>query len=274
MPTSPGYSYFKTYGVEPWKAIAGKDDGGAEVTGDNLIITLWRITEKVTEGDEILADMFGPILTPLDVVDTTPDSQKAAFVQSMHGRVGAQFQLFVGDDALWNADAPGEESFEGLLAVCAPPTELKQQLANSVEFIGGTPSGDPSEPLPVENYNFLKPQSGQFSWEMRNTVCFNPNARIDPGGGDSLQTGQYVPLNVTDAGDGWDETFIPLLKTNGADGETPEFFDMKTTAGAQECIAAVNAGKFFVPAMIPILGFAGSDGTAYEIRWPYSASRG
>jgi hypothetical protein len=258
-----------TYGVERYIEIAGTN-GGADVTHDNLIITMWQAEDKLSDAD--IPIVLGDILVPLYAVEAgpeaVPENQRPAFQQGMHGRVGSQFQLWVdGFGGTWG-------DFEGIMLVLNPPQELKQQLANSVEFLGGTPSFGADLPIPPANYNYLKPQMGQFAERFEMGGTFGPMTKIPvlidvPA---SIQWGSYVPVNFFDVGAGTDPGYIPLLRTSGADGVTPEFFDMTTEAGAQACIAAVNEGNFFIPAILPIETDAIA--TYYEINWPYSASRG
>jgi len=243
----PLYNYIPLFGVEPFIEIPGTN-GGARVTAQELIITLWQVEAK---GDVNSPIVFSDIVIPRYVKDSVPENEQPYYLQGMHGRVSSRIFL----------DNNGDGDFGPFLcAVLNPPQELKQQLANSVIFNGG-------DPLDLASYTFLKSQQGCFTWRsvVGDTSRFSQNNYLEDFA--NFQVGSLIPGSLFAAPD---NAFVPLLSTNGADGVAPVPFDMTTEQGAQEAIQAVNRGNFYVPFIFTDDG----DAVYRDIYWPYSASRG
>ena len=255
---SPDYSYIPTFGVEDYIAVPDTN-GGARVTNDNLVITQWMLTDFDGYA-EIEFDARG-ILIPRSVDIAVGADQRPAFELGMKGRVGSRWFL----DAL-----RANPSIDLALAVLEPPQELKQQLANSVIYNPNNLDPAPN-PLDVTSYRFLKTHQGQFAWKFAVGASTFGDGQGKLEGPEPVEgfVGSFIPLNTQ--GGVPDASFFPLLKTNGADGEQPVFFNPATAAGVQETIAAVNRGEFYVPFIWEPIG---SDGSYYDLTWPYSASRG
>jgi hypothetical protein len=96
------------------------------------------------------------------------------------------------------------------------------------------------------------------------------------GAGVSTQAAYSTYLHLPDLTAG--DYRLPFLKTSGADGVKPEFFDPYTAGGAQEMVAAVNRGEFFV--FMEIRAVLEQKQTTpvltvnHTIVWPHSAARG
>jgi hypothetical protein len=247
------YEYQPMFGVDRWKDIDGTDNGGAEFSDNQLIVTQWGVDDKKV--DPATAYSFGDMLVPRYA--RAGETNRKRWETSTLGRVGSKFFLQN------YQDAPQEDA---VCAVLNPPQELKQQLAFSAEFDGG----DVSDP---DSYTFLKPQQGQFAWKMKIIGTEDGQNIIEDFSGSEFLFGQYLPINTMggspDPGD-----MQPFLKTSGADGVAPEPFDQSTEAGINELIAAVNRGDFFIPLIYEVSDFAFNPGAYGEIWWPYSASRG
>ena len=250
MPT-PAYDYVPQYGVEPFDVSKGVE-GGAIRTGENLIATLWRLSDK-TPGGSATPFAYSGILIPRSENVNVPEAQRVAFEPGMSGRVGARIFL---------SDPQVTEEVDIVLAVLNPPEELKQQLAGSVVYGGG-------DPFDVANYTFLKSQQGQFAWQGE---TWDADSGQGSWQGESLaHMGSYIDLNLFAQPS---TAYFPLLRTDGTDGVAPEAFDMTTEVGVQECIAAVNKGDFFVPFLFGGDGGSPTAGLYRKIWWAHSLTRG
>ena len=257
MPT-PGYNLVPHFGLDRWKEIPGLPNGGAEFSGDNLIITLWGAQNTKPPSPGTLP-VIGDLLVARYANESVPEDQRNAFDSAHLAKLGARFLLDDFDDAL-------QDNF--LLAVLNPPAEIKQQLAGSVVFNGG-------DPLDAANYSFPKSQQSQFVWGQ--LAVANPGSNSfqpAPGGDPPYAISQYAPLNVpTGAGD---VTLLPFLRTNGADGVAPVGFDQASAGGVQEMIDVVDkGGEYYIALFMDVSSVAqGGDAQIYTFDYPYSASRG
>ncbi len=251
MPQSLAYSYIPQYGVEPF---IDSVDGGATITGDNLLISLWTAEDKGGEAPDPYV-LFNEIIRPSTTNSDEEASIRPAYEKAFHSRCSAKFFLAPGGDGTWP-----------VCAVLNPPDEYKQQLANSVRYIGD----GASDPTDLANYEILKSLQVCSGWQI-------PSINQASGSINSLLSlpveamfSQYIPLapvGVTVT------RIMSLLRTSGADGQVPEFFDTSTVAGVQAMIAAVNRGTFYVAAFLMGVDAVGVNSYC-EIRWPHSAARG
>lgn len=262
MPT-PVYNYLPTYGFEQYLPDVGAN-GGASVSGDNLVITMWDVDAKNGGGGSDGLD-FLDLLVPKYASDGETDDIKPAFAAKTRGRLGASMFL----------DGNGGLS-DYMCAVLQPPDELKEQLRNSVVYKGGDPTATAS-------YTFKKSHMMQFMWKtLRYTARGSSKRGINVGslnGGEvsssdegDIVIGSYIPINIF--GSTPNTGYISLLKTNGADGQKPQMFNMETADGAAECIEAVNKGDFFIPMAMDTTVFEGATGSRQDIWWPGSLTRG
>lgn len=247
------YSFIPTFGVEPDDET---DAGGARVTGDNLLVTLWTVEGKEGEPPEPKVTI-GSIVRPAFLDTNQIETIRPGYPSAMHSRVSAEFYFGPSQEG-------GSDFVWPLFAVLNPPDELRQQLANAVEYIGG----DASDPSDLENYAVSKSLQGCYAWVAEMLTTFGG---MNNTGVASCEFGYsaYLPLQPV----GLSFTFqLPFLRTNGADGVTPEFFDMTTVAGVRAMINAVNRGQFYVGMMLTAESEV--NGTYARIRWPHSTARG
>ncbi len=243
------YSYIPTFGTEPYEDTVS---GGARVTGDNLLISLWTVEDK--EGEPPApAVTIGEIVRPAFVDTNQLETIRPGYPNAMHSRSSAEFYFGPDDDTfVWP-----------LFAVLNPPDELKQQLAKAVEYVGD----DASDPSDLGNYLVSKSLQGCYAWYAEMLTAFGAMNKV---GIAACEFGYsaYLPLQPVGVSFSFQ---LPFLRTNGADGVVPEFFDMSTVAGVRALIAAVNRGQFYVGML---LISEEVNGTFARIRWPHSAARG
>jgi hypothetical protein len=251
VPQPLDYSYIPQYGVEPF---VDSVDGGALLTGDNLLVSLWTAEDKGGEAPDPYV-LFNTIIRPSSTNSDEEENLRSAYEKAFHSRCSAKFFFAPGGDATW--------------PVCAalnPPDEYKQQLANAVRYIGD----GASDPADLDNYEVLKSLQACSGWQLPNINRADSSLNYLSALSVEAMFSQYIPLapvGVTTT------RIMPLLRTSGADGQAPEFFDTSTVAGVQNMIAAVNRGDFYVAAF---LGATDAEAlSSYcEIRWPHSAARG
>lgn len=237
------YRYAPSYGVERFKDNGGL--GGAEVTNDNLLITLWSVDAKIPFDP-------GSLIVPSYADPNVPANEQPAYEQAAKSRDSARF--------LAQSFSFFETGF--ILAVLNPAQEYKQKLADAVSYNGG-PVGS------IASYTIKKSLQVSYLWEVYAIVSppgFGGNAYPDIGIPPTVFS-TYLDLAFPPPGPS--AAPIPFLKTNGADGVAPVFFDRSTSDGVKEMIAAVNRGDFYVAMFIE------PDGDAYvSIKYPHSVARG
>ena len=243
------YSYTPLYGCEPY--LDNNGAGGALVTGNNLIITLWSVSAVFLPVD------FLSLLKPNSVNDLAAPAQRTAALQAAHSRHSARFFF---NPASYGSFEEGDTVWP-LMAVVNPPPELKQQLVGAVEFNGGDPSL-------ITNYNVKKSLQGLYFWTGSPIAgTFEPNYNVWGGEGWSAAFSDYIPLfnNPIEP--------IPFLATNGADGSAPTFFDRSTVQGVNQMIEAVNDGAFYIAYFFGTFLFGENTPGWVDFRWPHSAAR-
>ena len=251
MPQPLEYSYIPQYGVEPF---IDSVDGGASLTGDNLLVSLWTAEDKggVPPDPYVL---FNSIIRPSTTNSDEPSNIRTGYEKTFHSRCSAKFYFGpADDDTVWP-----------LCAVLNPPEEYKQLLVNAVRYIGDGAS-DPSD---LDNYEVLKSLQACLAWQLP-SLGSSTNALNSTRSPTSVEAmfSEYIPLSPVGNGA---SRILPFLRTNGADGQVPAFFDTTTVSGVQAMIAAVNRGEFYVAALIANIA---EDAAFVEIRWPHSAARG
>lgn len=242
------YLYSPYYGIEPFDPTSV----GAKLTGQNLVVTVWTVPEKV---DAI--PVPGVLVQPASQNDNLLAERRAATgATAMFSRCSAQM-LFIQTEG----EGINPVLTDPLLLVLNPPPELRQQWSQAVTFNGGNPA-DPAD------YTVLRSLLCGYTW------------RVQADLGDEVQNAlvpsidlEYDFGTLTDLGnyDGVASLSMPLLATSGADGQAPTFFDRTTDQGVADMLAAVNAGEFFVPLLI---GADVTTPTRFTVTYPHSAARG
>jgi hypothetical protein len=254
MATQPSYVYVPAYGIEPYAALgtpeSAQTGGGAKVTQDNLIVSLWgNITFQngVPSAGKLMkpASAFGDFLEALlpGFVGFPNNGWKTEFAS----RYAARFVL----------ELKGKEDIDyPILGVMNPPAALKQRLAGALEVAAsGAPQG--------YTVTVKKPITDNVSWNINaQSIDIEGSYAGGASGFDAEVAGVFADL--------------PFCATDGSDGVFPTFyaglfdFPSPTLGQVKTLIAALNRGNFFIP--FEIGAEAGS--LAVTINWPHSIGRG
>ena len=245
------YKLIPQYGLEPYADNGGL--GGALLTGDNLVVTVWEATTGTIQAPPAPPITFGNILKPNSVNTSVGVSaaERAASLQAKDSRNSAHFSFHPTPQA-------GPAAF---CMVVNPPEEYKQMMAGALVYNGG-------DPYDVASYTVKKSLQGNFFW--RAIADAHPVAvpnEVDLFSYD-LIFGAYPP-NVGPAGNA---KAVQLLKTSGADGVTPQFFNLSSPSGVQDMIDTIDDGGQYY---IPVLNTNAVSSTLYAgVVYPHSAARG
>lgn len=256
MATDPTYIYNPIYGVEPYAALGVPESaqlgGGAQVTQENLLVTMWgNINIPAgfipTSGDLMKPQTaFGDYLN--SVVPELKDLNTEGYKQDFVSRYSARFLI----------DVKGEQDVAfPLMGVLNPPAALKQRLAGSLEV---APSAAPAG----WTVTVKKPITDGSSWGLSaQTIDLDGSFGIDADiSGAFGAVFSELPLCATDGSDGVFPTFYQNLLSGSFGGGT--------LAQMQEFVDAVNSGNFFIPVI-----FDSSDTDfSVTIEWPHSIGRG
>lgn len=279
MATDPQYLYVPDYGVEPYQAQGTPENsqtgGGAEVTNDNLLISLWAFDPSLDA-----VPTTGLLLKPITAFGDftagtgafgTNDSVVGLATQGMarqfNSRVASRFYV---NNLAKGVIAGGN----ALLAVLNPPSELQAMLARAIESVvaSGSPTG--------WTVTLIRSVIDTLTWNIefrQNIGSGDVTAILDPLG--ALVT----PVGGTSTRGSVVGEF-PLLRTNGADGVFPQFYQSINTTGGglgiptvQQLLVlktALDTGNFFVPIILQTLIGATDLDVGYTIEWPHSIARG
>lgn len=244
------YIYTHMYGVEPFDPNAV----GAKITGQNLIVTAWTVTDFNPFGP-LYNYTLGELLQPASQNDNLLPQRRAASGQTLHSRCSAQ--VFIAGDL----DQPLPAITDSLLFVLSPPPELRQQWSKALVYNGG-------DPTDLANYTLLKSLMCGYLWKvlaesMSQSQAFAFTTANLAFWGTPVDLGDFA---------GGPDVFQPLLKTSGADGQPPEAFAV-TPQGTSEMIAAVNAGEFYIP-LIVFGEFSENNPVRITVTYPHSTARG
>ena len=137
MATIPDYTYTPLFGVDPYDALgvpeSAQTGGGAKVSNDNLMISLWQIDSFTEGGVPIAGDLMKPS-TEFGDFTAPPSSQfinlpNPGTLQQLPGsRLSSSFSFF--------PDKSKKVGAFPLLAILNPPSELKGLLGRG-HRIGG-----------------------------------------------------------------------------------------------------------------------------------------
>lgn len=221
------YTYLPLFGVDNYNpldvSVATPYGGGAFETEDNLLVTLWGVTQ-----DEYGVPTAGNLIKPYvfteagaaDVAGATAagiSNAEKVYGQFFNSRYAARFYLaFEGDDS-----AP-----ETLLGVLKPPGDMKNQLAQAL-----TPPVSASAPLGFRTQARGSLLSSYLWYFGATDVEYGQLSEEATFGGPSLGGVGSSGLN--------------LLRTNGADGVFPQFYN--ASAQPREVISALITGDYYVP---------------------------
>jgi hypothetical protein len=253
---SASYVYYQMAGIEPYLALdSGPTDnfgGGAQFTNDNLMLTLWNVTEFDESGNIPIA---GDLIKPYQFTQSFVDSNAAfmadgcdlgqLYMPAFKDRYRAAFQI---QDVI-----EGPQLGRNLLAILQPPqgaTEKMLRIIQNVRLNNSKAFG----------MTFKITQSGFWCalWEFLAT---------------STNYEQYPEAQHAEFG-GLVFTNLPLTKTNGMDGNFPEFYatsDLTDEAlvGA-ELRELVAGAPFYIPCLITRGSDTISTPTRFYISWPHT----
>lgn len=245
------YVYYQFFGVEQYVPlgvpVADTFGGGAKLTNDNLLMTLWNVTSM--QGARPTA---GKLLKPFQFTQDGADQIAAA------AAVGAGFEhafdpcfasrysarIMVEDDG--ENEAPLLSTH--LLAVLRPPQDLVNSMLQAIRNV--------------------KPSSGFYGINFDfNSFWFSQAWGFEPA------TPAYAPLAQTAIFGGIGLGGVPFCKTNGADGNFPEFFDLTTPTGlVEEFETLIDGGEFYVPCVFTRTSSIGIP-EMFTFSWPYATGR-
>jgi hypothetical protein len=271
-----GYSYLPIFGVEPFKNVKNVPvttfngvsgdyittfGGGADVTGDNLLITLWGNLESYS--GPLVAPLGGDLLQPdyamiegAGVTDILPGLLNKGFLPFAKSRTSFKITFLQSD---------GEGAFVTLplMGIMNPPGELKNAYKYAAKAAQAA--------LTVNNptgvlINFKKSTLDALMW--RAAFC-----------GSSGSLDQITALSGFFASG---NLFVsPLAKTSGADGNFPEFYPnvfglllAGDLAGANAYFDEIAKGNFYIPTYFePVVDPGNENFWLAEITWPHSVPR-
>lgn len=234
------YNYSPLFGVDEYNplnvSIATPYGGGAFESNDNLLITLWG----VTQGDYLPTD--GELIKPF--VFTTEGAEEVGDLAAAGVSNGEKFfgQFFDSRySARFSLSFDGEGAPEKLLGVLRPPQDMKNQLALA----------------------FAPSSGGGLRGQARGSLLSANIWHFSATGAD------YAVLPETAAfGSALPFDGLNLLKTNGADGEFPLFYDF--SAQPREVLTALITGDYYVPV---VFSRTESSSHLFDIAYRHSASR-
>ena len=244
------YNYQPIYGVEPYDDVTGvgvaaEYGGGAKITGQNLLVSLWAV-------DDGPALSTGRLLKPFQ---NTQEAELQAELQAANGtlnfinfynpvfnsRTAARFTL--------QADISPEPPFAfPVLAILNPPGELKTFYSHWI-----TAQLDNNYPSGLEQ-NFFRSGFAPLAWNAHYATVSGSEVEGLGGETDFLET---------------------FALTSGADGVFPTIPDVSflTPAGFIAWLDQVIAGDWYWPVLIA--PEVVEDETAMvTISWPHSIARG
>jgi hypothetical protein len=236
------YTYVPIYGVEPYDAmnvpVAQEFGGGADITNDNLLITLWGVDLV-----DLAIPLTGELLKPYPNTQAGANDAAAAAAGGLNNYLEGFSQFYNSRYSSRFIFSRNEEfQHDQLLGVMQPPQDLKNQLALAVKTNNNSVSFQASVlSLPAWHYYVTNLFNGAIS----GFAFF--------GGGSPSIFGT-----------------IPFLKTSGANGVFPVAFDTSTIAGLKAMFDAVILGNFYVPVLI---GTSENIDLAHDLAWGHSPGR-
>jgi hypothetical protein len=252
-----GYILIPNYGIEPFKALGSTPaedfGGGAEVTNDNLLISLWTIDSASPGGIPLTGRHLKPAPQTPTGLSEIQAQEAAQGIENLtrtyeetvfDSRYSARF-------VLQDTGQPGGEGEEptlppNMLAILRPPQDMidaAMRVFGDVRLDSSTPNG---------LYAVWKNSAQDlFCWDVAFTEVGNAH----------LNTYPYYVGNII---------YAPgFAKTNGANGVFPEFFatDPYTPQGLFDLCNAMKQGRFYVPLLFPSPGL--DQVYRVTVSWPH-----
>ena len=259
--TLPRYSYAPAFGVEPYEALgstpADEFGGGARLTQQNLLLSLWNLTAAVPPltGDLMKplsafpADVDATLLAPLGL---SAGENASGLLETFDSRTAARFFL------LWDAAIAST----GFMAVLNAPPAMRERVVGNMEarLDAASPTG-----YTITFKNGLGNISRGWDIKAALTELF----------------GNAIDTTPTLSGVFGDPLAVPaltlsLLKRSGVDGVSPEFYASPTLGSSpQDIVDDTNALAAGAPFFVPCLFVPenNDDNNLIDISWAHSTAR-
>lgn len=230
------YFYNPLFGVEPYKDVAGVGieaafGGGADITGQNLLVSLWAVDDPAA----VSGRLFKPERFTSEFVNVIAPAQEAEGVFGVeHGYMPALEPSRTSASFMFNRlTEEGTPSFTfPILAILNPPGEIKNYYIRAFKAVldATYPSG-----LRIDVYRsfFLR-----LVWQ----VTFETFGLLV-----ETSEGEY---NFGNGIDGVMASSFPFALSSGADGIFPHIPEAPTPSQMIAYADQVIAGEFFIPVLL------------------------
>jgi hypothetical protein len=230
--------YIPVYGVEPYNAqgvpLADDYGGGADITQQNLLTTLWLL-----ETPQVVAD--GGVRIKPSVLSNNPGVAvigPGLLRQQFNSRYAARFLLASIDNYI---EVPNY-----LAILQMPPEVLEGFLINNAA----------EATLPQPTLNLKNPFVSQYCWDAKVEDVINRHLAVE------------ADITFSDVAN----ASLPLLaKSDGSDGNYPAFWDMTQAATYNALRAGAPA---YACCLMQFDSPATPANALVTIRWPHSSARG
>lgn len=228
------YEYQTIYGIEQYDPlevpVSSNFGGGADVSNNNLLITLWNLPGYQGSGVPAGGQLLKPFIYTGDGALATAGAASGGvglpggFQQVCKSRYSSKFYLK--DVNLGSVEDPDYELVNFVMAILQPPQDIVNDWLTYAKNLKVDPSVSSGFTL-----DFLKSFFYPLAWHFEaSNVSFTPNAEAAAFGGF---------FNVASS--------FAMTKTSGADGVFPEFYP-QTNAGLFQLLQDVTNGKpFYIP---------------------------
>ena len=218
------YQYLPLYGVEPFNPLGVPSalfGGGADVTTQNLLITLWTVTTAVNN-----VPTAGQLMRPYTF---TPDGIAALALAEQQAFTNAAAAYKPAFPSRYSArisiSAQEQELTPTLFAILQPPQDVKNYVSNAIRSV----SLDPSKVLGVN----IKVANSLLTFLGLN--FYATDQQHVPANESCLFSGAFSPM--------------PVYKTNGADGVFPVAYAGTTPADFLALFNAFITGDYYIGAV-------------------------
>lgn len=268
------YEMFYVHGNEPWKSVEGKTfatpsgsaggvvpaaqasyGGGSKVTGDNLVVSWWSITDTTTGGTPTAGARLVPVPSQPPFFNEPGELSTVILEQYASSRLSSRIVL-----AVDSGDAPS--GIAAVMAFLNPPPGYKNYVRNALS--GFDTASKVSEGVIhkglLGGWMFKLGMSLMVGQAVGETDI--PGALADVAGFTGSTGGDIPPFAKTSGADGELPTFYPSA---GDDGPDSELLYMR---GLQQ---AFESGIFFIPVLFTWDDIS-QDAMFLDIEWPASAT--
>lgn len=227
----PNYQYFPVFGVEPYEAnsvpVSDNFGGGADVTNNNLMITLWSLPGYGGSGNPTTGQLLKPFVNTADGAAAITSAAAGGvgiahgYDQTLKSRYSSRFFLI--DVNLGSQEQPNWMLPTFMLALLQMPQDMRNDLLSFVKR--------PVSASPV-NIDFLRSFFYSQTWDFS---AASPVFQVFQEA--AFFGGFYNTGGGTSA----------LCKTSGADGTFPVFYEQSTDGSIEMVQDLINGEDVFVP---------------------------